>query len=275
MKYMDSHLSDQQLLLDVDGELSPREERLVRGHLEACWKCRARRQELDNTIADFIRVQQREAELPPAAGPRALLKARMAEISADASVKALGPSWFSLPLRFTWVHAAVLCGFAALGLLVARSSFERKAPSRRQMAVVSIPDSRITPGAALLVTGPAVCAQANTKNKMVPVALQQKVFEEYGIAGADPRAYEVDYLVTPALGGADDIHNLWPHSYSATVWNAQVKDALEDRLREMVCDGSLDLTEAQRDIAANWIVAYKKYFHTDQPLPEHGRQSVE
>jgi hypothetical protein len=113
-----------------------------------------------------------------------------------------------------------------------------------------------------------VCAGTNTKNKAVPVALQRKVFEEYGIVG-EPRAYEVDYLITPALGGADDIHNLWPHSYSATVWNARVKDALEDRLREMVCDGSLDLAEAQRDIATNWIAAYKKYFHTDEPLLAH------
>ncbi len=138
-----------------------------------------------------------------------------------------------------------------------------------QPAAVSIPDSRLTPGAAILVTRQAVCAQANTKNKAVPLAIQRKVFQEYGIAGAAPQAYEVDYLVTPALGGADDIRNLWPHSYSATQWNAQVKDALEDRLREMVCDGSLDLTEAQREIAENWIAAYKKYFHTDQPLAEH------
>jgi hypothetical protein len=117
-----------------------------------------------------------------------------------------------------------------------------------------------------------VCAQVNVKNKAVPVALQRAVFQEYGLQGADPRAYEVDYLVTPALGGADDIHNLWPHSYSATAWNAQVKDALEDRLREMVCDGSLDLADAQREIAANWIAAYKKYFHADKPLPEHRRR---
>jgi hypothetical protein len=94
------------------------------------------------------------------------------------------------------------------------------------------------------------------------------VFQEYGIPGADPRAYELDYLVTPALGGADDIHNLWPHSYSA-LWNARVKDALEDRMREMVCHGTLDLSEAQREIATDWISAYKKYFHTDRPLEEH------
>jgi len=273
MKYPDPHLSDQQLLLDVDGELSPPDEKLVREHLEACWKCRARRQELDHSIADFIRIQQREldAKVPPAAGPRALLKARLAELSANPP----RPGWFALPPPLTWAPAAAICGLAVLGLLLTRSRFEREVPPLPKAVIVSIPNAAITPGAALLLSGPAVCAQANTKNKVVPVALQRKVFEEYGIAGADPRAYEVDYLVTPALGGSDDIHNLWPHSYSETVWNAQVKDALEDRLREMVCDGSLDLTEAQREIAANWIGAYKKYFHTDQPLPEHAKQSFQ
>ena len=48
-----------------------------------------------------------------------------------------------------------------------------------------------------------------------------------------------------------------------------MKDALEDRLHETVCDGSLDLADAQREIATNWIGAYKKYFHTDTPLAEH------
>ncbi len=60
--------------------------------------------------------------------------------------------------------------------------------------------------------------------------------------------------------GADDFRNLWPQLRSATVWNAEVKDALEDRLREMACDGSLDLTEAQKEIAAHWIGAYGREF---------------
>jgi hypothetical protein len=84
--------------------------------------------------------------------------------------------------------------------------------------------------------------------------------------GADPKSYEVDYLITPALGGADDVGNLWPQSYSATVWNARVKDALEDRLHELVCSGELDLPTAQREISRDWIEAYKKYFHTDKPI---------
>jgi hypothetical protein len=272
MNYDASHLSDQQLLLDVDGELSAHEGKLVRAHLDACWKCRARRHELEETIADFVRVYQRECDVerPPVAGPRALLKAHLAQLSVTAPQRPT--NWFVLRRRLAWALAAATCGLLALSIFPARPGVGRQRHSRPQAVTVSIPDSTLTPGAALLVSRLAVCAQENTKNKAVPVALQRRVFEEYGIAGADPRAYEVDYLVTPALGGAEDIHNLWPHSYSATVWNAGVKDALEDRLREMVCDGSLDLTEAQREIAANWIVAYKKYFHTDQPLAEYWKR---
>jgi len=252
--------------MSVDGELPARDEKLVRAHLDACWKCRARRQELEGAIADFVRVQQKDGEstFPPIAGPRALLKAELSQLSSSQLSQRTG--WFTFARNFAL--AAALCGLAAVGLLLSRSA-TRPVRSRPHSMIVLIPDSRLTPGVALLESKQAVCAQPNAKNKAVPVALQRKVFEEYGIAEAEPRSYEIDYLVTPALGGADDIHNLWPHSYSATVWNARVKDALEDRLRDMVCDGSLDLNEAQKEIAANWIAAYKKYFHTDKPLPKH------
>ncbi len=267
MKYEDFHPSDQQLLLDLEGELPPNGAEQVRNHIDSCWKCRARRQEMEKAIFDFIRVHQQETDpkLPAAAGPRALLKARLAGLA-----KAEPPlRWFRIPARPGWAVAAAIFALLGAGLFLARSAVDRYARTRSQTLVVSIPDSRLTPGAAILTTRLVVCSQANTKNKAVPEALQRKVFEEYGIAGAEPRAYEVDYLVTPALGGADDIRNLWPHSYSETLWNAQVKDALEDRLRELVCEGSLDLAEAQKEIAVDWIAAYKKYFHTDQPLAQH------
>jgi hypothetical protein len=75
----------------------------------------------------------------------------------------------------------------------------------------------------------------------------------------------VDYLITPELGGVDSIRNLWPQPYS-TVWNAHVKDMLEERLHALVCSGQVDLATAQREIATDWIGAYKKYFHTARPL---------
>ncbi|MDP9114874.1 MAG: zf-HC2 domain-containing protein [Acidobacteriota bacterium] len=251
------HLSDRHLLLNLEGELPPQEKKRVQEHLEACWKCRARARELESAIADFITLQQQEliAEASPSAGPRALLKGRLSQLPPLSP--SFPPALLSRPLA-----TAAACGLLLLGLFLARTASR----SGDATPLVSTPDSRLTPGAALLASRQDVCAQSSANNKIVPVALQKKVFEEYGIRRAQPEAYEVDYLVTPALGGADDIHNLWPHSYSATVWNAQVKDALEDRLREMVCGGSLDLSEAQREIATNWIAAYKKYFHTDQPL---------
>jgi hypothetical protein len=62
----------------------------------------------------------------------------------------------------------------------------------------------------------------------------------------------------PALGGPDDIRNLWPQPYVSTVRNARVKDELEDRLRDLVCGGQLDLAEEQRDISGDWIAEYER-----------------
>jgi hypothetical protein len=44
-----------------------------------------------------------------------------------------------------------------------------------------------------------------------------------------------------------------------------VKDALERKLHRLVCAGEVDLKTAQREIASNWIEAYKKYFGESPP----------
>jgi anti-sigma factor RsiW len=259
----DPHLSDERLLLDVDGELSPRDSKRVRLHLDACWSCRARRQQLERAIGSFVRLHAEtlNSTLPPAAGPRALLKAQLSELSVIESNSR--PRWSEILRHPNWRVAAT-----ALLLLCLFLSQAGRHYLSRQETIFSLPDPHLTPGAASVTDGRVVCASPNSKNKAVPADLERKVFAEYRIANQKPQAYEVDYLVTPALGGSDDIRNLWPHSYSSTAWNARVKDALEDRLRDMVCDGSLDLTEAQHEISANWIAAYKKYFHTQNPLPQ-------
>jgi len=260
----DLHLSDQSLLMDIEGELPTRQQATVRSHLEACWECRGRRKAIEDAIAEYMRFHQREFEdkLPPADGPRALLRAQLAHLAA----KAPRTRWFILSRWKDWALGAAVCALVVASFFVAHWLGARWS-AEPKMAAFSIPDPRLTPGAAVLESKQAVCSQLNIKNKAVTVAMQRQVFEEYGISHAAPQAYEVDYLVTPALGGADDLRNLWPHSYAAQ-WNAHVKDVLEDRLREMVCYGNLDLAVAQKEIAENWIAAYKKYFHTDQPLAE-------
>lgn len=257
------HLSDQELLMAVDGELSAREVGRVESHLAICWACRARKQDLETAIAGFIRFQRSsfEDQIPPPDGPRALLRAQLNQLM-DANCSR--PKFLRfLGQRLGW--AALLAALLAAGvtLFVWRESAQWRAA---EPVAMTVPNPNLTPGAAVLLSQPDVCRGSSANNKMVPAALQKRVFAEYGIRAAEPGTYEVDYLITPALGGADDIHNLWPESTNAALWNAQVKDALEGRLRDMVCEGQLDLQTAQREIAGNWIQAYKKYFHTDRPL---------
>ncbi len=266
MRHEELHPSDSELLMCIDGEVSEREAARTEAHLAACWNCRARKQEIEASIAEFVHFRKREMApaLPPEAGPRALLKAKLSIL---ASQNEASSSWFAV----TWLSgkaslgkaaalvACCLCLFFGI-VMVMREGAGKKAPA------VFVPDARLTPGATVLAGRQEVCSTSEPKNRMVPVSLRKQVLEEYGVGNAEPRAYEVDYLITPALGGADDIRNLWPQSYAADGWNARVKDALEDRLHEMVCDGQLDLTTAQREISTDWIAAYKKYFHTDRPL---------
>ena len=84
------------------------------------------------------------------------------------------------------------------------------------------------------------------------------MFKEYGVNRRSGK-FEIDHLISLELGGANDIHNLWPQSYTTMPMNAHVKDALEDRLHVLVCTGKVPLVQAQHDIATDWIAANAKY----------------
>jgi hypothetical protein len=257
----ESHISDQDLMMAVDGEFSRRRNSEVRRHLAHCWTCRSRTKELEETITDFVRVyhDSLDPNLPSSLPSRALLKARLSELAMNHPQSAwqrMAGAWHVR--RFAYV----LCTFVfAVGTLVLWQS------SRTSLA--SNPNPRLTPGVALPLTEAAVCSTVPTKRSHAQLAIIGKeIFEKYGIRDPEHGHYELDYLIDPDLGGSDDARNLWPQPYSAS-WNAHVKDALEAHLRELVCTGKLTLAEAQHDIAADWIAAYKKYFHADHPLPDH------
>jgi hypothetical protein len=138
-----------------------------------------------------------------------------------------------------------------------------------------LPDPKLTPGATLPVTKDDICVPGYTKKaRNVPKSVKDQVYAEYGIISHQPKEFEVDHLISLELGGSNSIKNLWPESYKTQPWNAHVKDQLKNRLHWMVCSGQLDLATAQHDIATDWISAYKKYLHTNQPLSmSHGRSA--
>jgi hypothetical protein len=241
------HLSDRELICSLDGELRNSQRRSVEIHLQSCAACRDRQNQLSAAAAFYRR--QAPAPLPPV--ERALASLQR-ELRDRVQTKGIRNS------RTGIVGALALA--SALFLAVSTSP-----------ADLSKPKSMLTPGETRAVTLSDVClrdrGQMRQAGFSIPVSLQQRVFREYGIEDARPNSYEVDYLITPELGGADSLRNLWPQPYS-TVWNAHVKDELEDRLHDLVCEGKLDLAIAQRDISTDWIAAYKKYFHTATPLSD-------
>jgi len=245
-----------------DGELPNDRAARVGQHLQRCWSCRSRKQEIEGAVADFVRFYHDGLglHLPPAAGPRALLRAQLAALG---SVHA---PWWTRWLQFFArrpVAIGTLCAmFLITGMAYVVSRVESLSVSRT--VPLSLPEPRLTPGAIVILSREELCASNLPKDRSVPASVRNAVFAEYGIPGTDPKAYALDYLISPALGGSDDIRNLWPQFYSA----ARVKDALEDRLHELVCAGKLDLPGAQRAIASNWIVAYMTYFQTDRPLEQ-------
>ncbi|MFZ0814294.1 MAG: hypothetical protein WAM78_02180 [Candidatus Sulfotelmatobacter sp.] len=265
------HVNDEELLLHADGEMPAGSSSCIRAHLESCAQCRARLSKLESTLAE-VSVAHRTAwdgELPPGAGPRALFKTRLAELSAQQR----GSGWFGWTRGvfsgYVGTVALAGAGIALLFLLAVRLH----GPVQGSQSLSAVlghwdePDLRLTPGAIVPVTQREVCGEEAAKTTpVVPVSMRRKVFEMYGVTPPQPDAYEVDYLITPELGGATDIRNLWPEPYANTVWNAHVKDQLEDLLREKVCRGDLDLTTAQHDISTDWIAAYRKYFHVDRPI---------
>ena len=235
----------------ADGELSSHRKVEVATHLGACWSCRERMGTLEATISGFVRARNHELNhaVPSSAGPRALLHARLAEVSAAKATR---------PRVIGRLAPAAAVFFAVLGAIAVIFGTTVNAEGPR-------PKAGLTPGETRPITIDEICRnpQAETITANIPEETRRKVFSEYGI---DARAdnFEVDYLITPDLGGAQSIRNLWPQPYSAR-WNAHVKDKLEQRLHQLVCERKVDLTTAQHDIAVDWIGAYKKYVSASEP----------
>jgi anti-sigma factor RsiW len=271
MRHYSAHLNEEDLLMAIDGELAGSRAEQVEEHLAACWDCRARKQNLEKTIGNLVQARHAEfdSRVAPSPGVRALLKANMAQIAAEPVGK---EETRVIAMRSNRVRRAMVIAFAtAAAIAVIVGGVERMRIQNAEVYAEGPLEPRpiLTPGAVRTVNAAEVCSASLEEDRhvlVIPASVREEVFREYGMSAARPQNFEVDFLITPELGGSNDIKNLWPEPYRAPVWNAHVKDQLEDFLRDKVCKGEMDLSTAQHDIAADWIVAYKKYFHTDKPL---------
>lgn len=237
-------------------------------HLAGCDTCRTRLLVIEGVGAELSRACRDELG-PPAPMPdeaRARLRTNVAELSVE-----LDRSWrFRLVEALATVPRSALVGAAVIAIvLVANVWRPRHAALKPDERVASVesgarPVRSLTPGATRRASVAELCA-GRVAPPPIPASVRRAVLRDYGMEDVPERDYELDYLITPELGGAADQRNLWPERYGSRVWNAGVKDELERLLPQLVCRGELDLATAQQDIAVDWIAAYRKYFRTDRP----------
>ena len=137
-----------------------------------------------------------------------------------------------------------------------------------------LPDPRCTPGA----TNPRVtsstlhatiCHSGYTRSIRPGVAIttaEKRANAASYVYTGSLRVAEYDHLVPLELGGdPNDPRNLWVepaspgHSARAGVNNP--KDAVEDRLNALVCQGRVAFVAAQRAIAVDWTSALDVVLH--------------
>jgi hypothetical protein len=135
-----------------------------------------------------------------------------------------------------------------------------------------LPNSRLTPGDAFDVSTRELCAPGySSPAEHVPVELKSRVFERYGIS-PEMVGYNVDHLIPVGLGGSNSLKNLWPQPIAGE-WNHVKKDRLERRLVKLVCNRTITLENARREIATDWVDAYKKYFPQSRRRHKVARES--
>ena len=161
------------------------------------------------------------------------MRARLRTSLADRSA-ALDRSWrFQAARRMARIPTAAVAAAALLliasATVLVRYEMEKRGPAARRAPIEAgaLPIPALTPGATASVTAADLCAGRGPSKEDIAPAIRQAVLRDYGMEGLPDADYELDYLITPELGGSSDRRNLWPERYGARVWNARVKDELE------------------------------------------------
>jgi hypothetical protein len=134
-------------------------------------------------------------------------------------------------------------------------------------AYLPLPDPSCTPGAynpdvtqstidsTICVSGWTATVRPSTSYTN---ALKIKQIAQYGYSDTSTADYEEDHQVPLELGGAPKAAtNLWPEPRYGTK-TAGNKDAVENKLKKAVCNGTVTLSAARKAIATNWTTALAK-----------------
>lgn len=124
-----------------------------------------------------------------------------------------------------------------------------------------LPNSQLTPGVVETIDKEKVCTEHYTDTaRHVTKKMLRTVYERYNVQKDQCKlGCKVDHLIPLAIGGSNDIQNLWPHEYGAE-WTVYEKTRLEVRLRKAVCKENMDIEAAQACIKSDWTKCHAKFY---------------
>jgi hypothetical protein len=152
-------------------------------------------------------------------------------------------------------------GLGAAAGITARQQGALKGPVAR-------PDAKLTPGAIASKSNAVVCAgdrkvvkAFSPRNPVVSAIDLQAVFAAYRIPVAQQLHYGIDFLVPLQLGGGNVRANMWPMVIVSNNRGAgfHEKEVLNIRLHVLVCHGQMQLADAQKQVATDWVTLWLKY----------------
>lgn len=151
------------------------------------------------------------------------------------------------------IAAALLAVYAAISLHP-ELSLGSRTKTVNCRAEGALPDTGCTPGAVFAeATKEQICVPGYARSvRHVTQSTKKRVYVEYGVAKGLPGEHEVDHLIPLTLGGSNDIANLWPETADPRP-GFHEKDLVENWLHDQVCDGRMELGQAQITIARNWL----------------------
>jgi len=122
-----------------------------------------------------------------------------------------------------------------------------------------LPDPKCTPGVRSLAVyqkniNSTICVPGYAASVRPPVSYTAPIkillMHAYNVTNQSRGSFELDHLIPLELGGSPkNVKNLWPEP----IKSAFVKDrSVEDKLHTAVCNHTVSLFLAQREIATNW-----------------------
>lgn len=138
-------------------------------------------------------------------------------------------------------------------------------PNGSNMTLIRIiyPNKTITPGDIMSSNITQICAENYSEDaRDVDQSLKDQIYRTYKLSPIQPEGdFQIDHLVPLGLGGSNDARNLWPQPLKPRPGYKE-KDVLERYYHEQVCNGKMDLREAQAVMANNWFSGYVKYIES-------------